>query len=151
MYPVLLSLKDLHPNMFGNDNSYVSYLSLVDSLSHSFRSLSPLINSSPFSLYHILGTYGTKPTLPSVPGNEGVAVVRGLGSQVSKFQLNDFIVPASAGVGMWRDYGVFEEDQFEGIGRRDIDIQHMACLSVNPCTAWRMIKDFSRLERGRDI
>lgn len=38
---------------------------------------------NPADINQIQGTYGIKPSLPAVPGNEGVGVVRAVGNEAS--------------------------------------------------------------------
>lgn len=50
-------------------------------------------------LLQIEGTYGFKPTLPAVPGHEGVGVVVSTGPNVKGLKVNDWVIPAAAGFG----------------------------------------------------
>lgn len=45
------------------------------------------------------GTYAILPDLPAVGGNEGVAEVVEVGSQVKSLKVGDWVIPRDAGVG----------------------------------------------------
>lgn len=45
------------------------------------------------------GTYAILPDLPAVGGNEGVAEVVEVGSQVKSLKVGDWVIPKDAGVG----------------------------------------------------
>ncbi len=46
------------------------------------------------------GSYGIKPTLPAVAGNEGVGTVLEVGSSVRKLKANDLVVPTKPALGI---------------------------------------------------
>lgn len=46
-----------------------------------------------------LGTYAILPDLPAVGGNEGVAQVIEVGSQVNSLKKGDWVIPKDAGLG----------------------------------------------------
>ena len=58
----------------------------------------------------IEGVYGKKAELPSVGGNECVAEVSAVGSNVTSFKVGDWVIPATAGFGTWRGMAVVGED-----------------------------------------
>lgn len=88
-----------------------------------------------------------KPTLPAVAGNEGVAVVKAVGSNVSTIKVGDWVIPNKAGFGTWREEAVSNEKDFLKI-RNDIPVAYAASIAVNPCTAYRMLRDFTTLKAG---
>lgn len=45
------------------------------------------------------GTYAILPDLPAVGGNEGVAQIMEVGSQVKSLKVGDWVVPKDAGLG----------------------------------------------------
>lgn len=45
------------------------------------------------------GTYAILPDLPAVGGNEGVAQVVEVGSQVKSLKIGDWVIPRDAGLG----------------------------------------------------
>ena len=46
----------------------------------------------------VVGTYGTKPLLPCIPGTEGVFEVEEVGTNVTKFKPGDRVVRAKIDV-----------------------------------------------------
>ncbi|KAG0061278.1 mitochondrial 2-enoyl thioester reductase [Linnemannia elongata] len=101
------------------------------------------------------------PTHPpvAVGGNEGVAKVTKVGSKASShFKVGDWVVMGSAGLGTWRSHGNFlakdltkvrtVEKMTEGGDSSSLDVVQLATLTVNPCTAYRMLRDFRTLSSG---
>ncbi|XP_003471303.1 enoyl-[acyl-carrier-protein] reductase, mitochondrial isoform X1 [Cavia porcellus] len=112
------------------------------------RMLAAPINPSDINM--IQGNYGLLPKLPAVGGNEGVGQVVAVGSRVTGLKPGDWVIPASAGLGTWRTEAVFSEEALVGIPS-DIPLQSAATLSVNPCTAYRMLVDFEQLRPGDSV
>jgi NADPH:quinone reductase-like Zn-dependent oxidoreductase len=50
-------------------------------------------------------------------------------------------------VGTWRSHGVFNENQFLRVPS-EIPKEYAATISVNPCTAYRLLADFAKLQSG---
>ncbi|KAK3820120.1 MAG: hypothetical protein J3Q66DRAFT_281116 [Benniella sp.] len=101
---------------------------------------------------------GSQPPV-AVGGNEGVAKVTKIGSKVGHlFKIGDWVVMGSAGLGTWRSHGNFRADDLtkvrsvekmnEGFDSLDLDVVQLAALTVNPCTAYRMLRDFKTLSPG---
>ncbi|KAF9100414.1 hypothetical protein BGX27_000413 [Mortierella sp. AM989] len=95
----------------------------------------------------------------AVGGNEGVAKVTKVGSKVGHvLKVGDWVVMGSAGLGTWRSHGNFKakdltkvrsvEKMNEGADSSDLDVVQLATLTVNPCTAYRMLRDFKTLSPG---
>ncbi len=95
----------------------------------------------------------------AVGGNEGVAVVTKIGPKAGHlFKVGDWVVMGSAGMGTWRTHGNFRakdltkvravEKMNEGGDSSDLDVVQLATLTVNPCTAYRMLRDFRTLSSG---
>lgn len=106
-------------------------------------------------------TTTSDPTHPpvAVGGNEGVAKVTKVGSKASShFKVGDWVVMGSAGLGTWRSHGNFlakdltkvrtVEKMTEGGDSSSLDVVQLATLTVNPCTAYRMLRDFRTLSPG---
>ncbi len=55
---------------------------------------------NPADLNMVEGSYGIKPTLPAVAGNEGVGTVLEVGSSVRKLKANDLVVPTKPALGI---------------------------------------------------
>lgn len=115
------------------------------------RMLTSPIN--PADINQIQGTYPSKPektiTLgtkePSaVGGNEGVAEVEGVGGAVKSLQKGDWVIMKKTGMGTWRTHLQVDESQVLKIDDKSgLSPLQAGTVSVNPCTAYRMIKDFA--------
>lgn len=68
----------------------------------SVKMLAAPLNTSDFNM--VEGTYGIKAKLPAVGGNEGVAVVTGVGSGVTGISENDWVGKHEASSGAGYDY-----------------------------------------------
>ncbi|XP_049630835.1 enoyl-[acyl-carrier-protein] reductase, mitochondrial [Suncus etruscus] len=105
---------------------------------------------NPSDINMIQGNYGLLPELPAVGGNEGVGQVEAVGSGVTGLKPGDWVIPASPGLGTWRTEAMFSEETLIRIPS-DIPLQSAATLGVNPCTAYRMLKDFEQLQPGDTV
>ncbi|XP_033925317.1 enoyl-[acyl-carrier-protein] reductase, mitochondrial [Melopsittacus undulatus] len=105
---------------------------------------------NPADINMIQGTYATLSPLPAVGGNEGVGEVLEVGSRVAALKAGDWVIPATSGLGTWRTQGVFPEQMLLKVPR-DIPMLCAATLSVNPCTAYRMLADFETLAPGDSV
>jgi len=85
--------------------------------------------------------------LPAVAGNEGVGVVKSIGSNVKSLKVGDWVVPAASGFGTWREDAVANETEFVKVPN-DIPMPYAATIAVNPGTAYRMLRDFVQLKPG---
>lgn len=126
------------------------------------RTLAAPIN--PADVNTVQGTYGAKPTFtnligtadPSaVPGNEACFEVVARGSGVASLRRGDWVIPARTGFGTWRTHALVERaeasllkvrdaDAGTGAGGQAGDITPLqaATVSVNPCSAYRLLRDF---------
>ncbi|GAM21300.1 hypothetical protein SAMD00019534_044750 [Acytostelium subglobosum LB1] len=95
------------------------------------------------------GTYGIRPKLPSIAGTEGVGIVKKVGAGVQGLKLNDYVVPllSSTVAGTWRTQGVFSEKQLQKVPS-DIPTEYLSAVSINPCTALRLLDDYVTLKAG---
>ncbi|KAF2268103.1 NAD(P)-binding protein [Lojkania enalia] len=117
---------------------------------------------NPADINQIQGVYPSKPTFTTalgtvnpiaVAGNEGVAEVIALGDKAKAegFKKGDWVIMKGPGFGTWRthasatpaDVVKLEDEVREGI----TPIQ-AGTVSVNPCTAYRMLRDFTPLKEG---
>ncbi|XP_069430956.1 enoyl-[acyl-carrier-protein] reductase, mitochondrial isoform X5 [Ovis canadensis] len=105
---------------------------------------------NPSDINMIQGNYGLLPQLPAVGGNEGVGQVVAVGSSVTGVKPGDWVIPANPGLGTWRTEAVFGEEELITVPS-DIPLQCAATLGVNPCTAYRMLVDFERLQPGDSV
>lgn len=102
---------------------------------------------NPADINTIQGVYPIKPRLPSIPGNEGVGKIEAVGQGVKSLAVGDVVLPKEIAWGTWRTHAVCEADQLLKI-TPDVDVVAAATMSVNPCTAYRMLKDFVPMEKG---
>ncbi|KAK5641694.1 hypothetical protein RI129_010241 [Pyrocoelia pectoralis] len=109
------------------------------------RMLAAPIN--PADINTIEGKYPSKPTLPAVGGGEGVAEIIDVGSEVRNLAVGDRIVPLKPGLGTWRTHASLPHNLVYKIPK-DLGLVEAATLTVNPCTAYRMLRDFVTLKPG---
>jgi len=93
------------------------------------------------------GNYGMSKELPSIAGIEGVAVVEKVGSSVRNLQVDDWVLPHKALLGTWTQSTKADQSSVVKISK-DIPLPYAATLGVNPCTAYRMLRDFVDLKAG---
>ncbi|XP_063707962.1 enoyl-[acyl-carrier-protein] reductase, mitochondrial-like [Culicoides brevitarsis] len=101
-------------------------------------------------LITIRGKYSIKPPLPAVPGNECVGKILAIGPNVQKLQINDLVTPFKRGVGTWQSHLVLNEGELVKLPA-EMGIAEAATINVNPCTAYRMLKDFVDLKPGDTV
>ena len=117
---------------------------------------------NPADINQIQGVYPSKPTFTTnlgtpnpiaVAGNEGVAEIIALGEGVKKegFKKGDWVFMKGPGFGTWRTHAsattndvVKLDDQM----REGITAIQAGTVSINPCTAYRMLRDFTTLSEG---
>lgn len=92
------------------------------------------------------GLYGKKATLPAIIGNEGITRVLEVGSQVKNLQPGDIALGVST-QGYWQSYSVQDDETFYKISH-DLDVTTSVQLKVNPCTAYRMMRDYVSMRPG---
>jgi len=115
------------------------------------RTLASAIN--PADVNTIQGTYGVKPkfspligtTEPSViPGNEAVFEVVSTSSPDLKVSRGDWVIPAKTGFGTWRTHALASADtDIIKINKEGLSPTQAATAFVNPCSAYRMLRDFA--------
>jgi trans-2-enoyl-CoA reductase len=67
---------------------------------------------------------------------------------VRGLSVNDWVIPALPGFGTWRKYAVCESDDVDPIPREGVPLELAATISVNPCSAYRMLHDYIQLQPG---
>ncbi|XP_053310594.1 enoyl-[acyl-carrier-protein] reductase, mitochondrial isoform X2 [Spea bombifrons] len=105
---------------------------------------------NPSDINMVQGTYALLPELPAVGGNEGVGVVTEIGNHVTSVRPGDWVIPVDAGLGTWRTEGLFNEESLVRVPS-DIPVVGAATVSVNPCTAYRLLSDYETLRPGDSI
>lgn len=88
-----------------------------------------------------------KTKLPSIPGNEGVGIVEDIGEDIDDICPGDKVIITKPGKGTWRTVGAFEKRDLKVIPE-DLGLVEAATLSVNPCTAYRMLSDYKPVKDG---
>nr|KAG5686271.1 hypothetical protein BaRGS_028874 [Batillaria attramentaria] len=102
---------------------------------------------NPSDINMVEGTYFIRPPLPAIVGNEGVGEVVEAGTAVKGLRPGDWVNPADSGWGTWRTFAVCGENDLSKVAN-DIPVLGAATLIVNPCTAYRMLKDYVALKPG---
>ncbi|KAJ3193047.1 mitochondrial 2-enoyl thioester reductase [Irineochytrium annulatum] len=107
---------------------------------------------NPADVNQIQGVYPLKPTfhdgIGAIGGNEGVAEVLEIGDNVRSLKAGDWVVPKTNGFGTWRVLANAEEGDVIKVDSRGASAVSVGSVSVNPCTAYRMLKDFVKLSSG---
>ncbi|PKY00396.1 NAD(P)-binding protein [Aspergillus campestris IBT 28561] len=107
---------------------------------------------NPADVNQIQGVYPSKPPFqtdlgthdPSaVAGNEGAFEVLAIGHNVKTLSKGDWVVMKKTGQGTWRTHAQMDESQLIKIEDKEgLTPLQISTVSVNPVTAYRMIKDF---------
>lgn len=107
---------------------------------------------NPADVNQIQGVYPSKPPFdttlgtqePSaVGGNEGAFEVLATGSGVKNLNQGDWVIMKRTGQGTWRTHAQLDESQLIKIDNKEgLTPLHVGTVSVNPVTAYRMIRDF---------
>lgn len=85
-----------------------------------------------------------------MPGNECVAEVIAVGSDTKFVKVGDLVVPLVTGLGTWRSHAIYCEQEVMKV-LENVGIAEAATITVNPCTAYRMLKDFVPLKSGDTV
>ena len=113
---------------------------------------------NPADINQIQGVYPTKPSWTTelgtsekiaVGGNEGVAEVISAGNGAKGLQKGDWVIPKRQGFGTWRTHAQAPADSLIPIRNLDgLRPEQIGTVSVNPCTAYGMLKQFVDLQPG---
>lgn len=90
------------------------------------------------------------PRLPTVPGDEGVGEVVEIGNKVSSVDNGERVVLTTRCLGTWQYYGIYDERDVHVISPK-IPLPEASMLTIAPCTAYRMIRDFRKLRPGDTV
>ena len=109
---------------------------------------------NPADINQIQGVYPSKPEMntllgtsdpAAVAGNEGVAEVISTGSGVKSVQKGDWVIMKSTGQGTWCTHKALDESQLLKIDDKEgLSPLQVGTVSVNPCTAYRMLLDYGK-------
>lgn len=105
---------------------------------------------NPADINTIQGKYPSKPPLPATPGNEGVGEVVAVGSNVKNLNIGDRVIPNGVNLGTWRTLANYSPNELMKIPK-EVGTVEASMLNVNPCTAYRMLKDFVALKPGDTV
>ncbi|XP_033254276.1 enoyl-[acyl-carrier-protein] reductase, mitochondrial-like [Drosophila miranda] len=105
---------------------------------------------NPADINTIQGKYPVKPKFPAVAGNEFVGEVICVGENVKGRQAGEHVIPLATGLGTWTTYGLYNQDQLMTVPKK-VGLAEAATVTVNPCTAYRMLKDFVKLSPGDTV
>jgi trans-2-enoyl-CoA reductase len=101
---------------------------------------------NPADLNQIEGKYPVRAPLPATPGFEGAGVIEEVGAKVRGFAAGaQVILPHD--LGTWRDAAIVRPEKLVVVPN-EIAPEQAAMLKINPITAWRMLHDFVKLEKG---
>ncbi|CAI2173549.1 5883_t:CDS:2 [Funneliformis geosporum] len=117
---------------------------------------------NPSDINQIEGVYPLRPTFTkelgvlsdgehkelAVGGNEGVAEVIAVGDQIKDLKVGDWVVIGRSGFGTWRTHAAATPNDVTRIDNKGIGLIQAATMTVNACTAFRLLKDFVTLKEG---
>ncbi|KAK7547730.1 enoyl-acyl-carrier-proteinreductase 1 mitochondrial precursor [Phyllosticta citricarpa] len=113
---------------------------------------------NPADINQIQGVYPSKPTFTTtmstpdpiaVGGNEGLAEVIGAGSGVKGIAKGDWVIMKQPGFGTWRTHAQTDASNLVKIDNREgLTPIQVGTVSINPCTAYRMLTGFAEMKEG---
>ncbi|KAI9331631.1 hypothetical protein BDR26DRAFT_824416 [Obelidium mucronatum] len=118
---------------------------------------------NPADINQIQGTYPILPQFQStvvdnetpfaIGGNEGVAEIVKVGSELESLdkdwlRVGSRVVMRNAGFGTWRQFANAQVSFLIPLNHPGVKLHDAATLMVNPCTAYRMLTDFKKLNPG---
>jgi len=104
---------------------------------------------NPADIAMIEGQYKLLPSLPAVPGNEGVGSVLKTADDVKDLKPGDRVVIMGSTplTGTWRSHLILKATELIPVGRT-VDLASAATVVVNPSTAFRLLTDFATMKPG---
>lgn len=144
------SSTQLQINQYGDPNSVVELKSVpLSKVAGNSQVLVKMMMApiNPSDINTIEGTYSIKPSLPTVLGNEGVGKIVDIGRDVRGLEVGDFVIPAGPAWGTWQNHKISNEEEVIKLPN-DVPVTSLATISVNPCTAYRILKDYVDLNPG---
>lgn len=88
--------------------------------------------------------------MPAIPGDEGVGEVVEIGSHACTVEPGERVVLSSRMLGTWRYYGTYHERDVHVVSP-NLPLPEAAMLSIAPCYAYRMLKDFLHVKPGESV
>uniref|UniRef100_A0ABQ0KXM0 enoyl-[acyl-carrier-protein] reductase n=1 Tax=Mycena chlorophos TaxID=658473 RepID=A0ABQ0KXM0_MYCCL len=113
---------------------------------------------NPADINVVQGVYPARPSLEALPdsaptdqlfvaGNEGVAQVTHVASDVAGLNVGDWVIMTKPQSGTWASARQLRLDDVLKIPREAGEV-HAATITVNPPTAWNMLNNFVHLNEG---
>jgi len=148
-----IQAKAIRFNEWGNPQRVLKLenISLSDNLNNGevlVKMKASPINPSDVNI--VQGSYGSKILPPSTAGNEGVGIVEKVGANVTNLKVNDRVILMKEGYGTWSSHLIAPSNILFKVSEK-IPLEYAACLSINPCTAYRLLSDFENLSEGDTI
>lgn len=114
---------------------------------------------NPADLNQIEGVYPKKPAFTdkfstdrptAVGGNEGLVEVikAGKNGMSMKWNLGEWAIMNRTTFGTWRTHALAKESDLLKVSCSGVNPIDVATVSINPCTAYRMLQDFAKLSAG---
>lgn len=104
------------------------------------------INPADFNMAE--GVYGVSRKLPAVGGLEGVAEVTKVGDSVKGLKEGDWVLPQGQ-IGTWiQSTKAVETDVIKICDKNAMPLPYAATIASNPCTSYRLLRDFADLKPG---
>lgn len=100
---------------------------------------------NPSDVLTLTGEYGMLPPLPAIGGNEGVGRVEAVAADVESLKPGQMVL-LPVGCGTWRSHLQVKAKQL--IPLPEADPMQLAMLTVNPPTAYLMLREFVDLKPG---
>ena len=100
---------------------------------------------NPADLLLVEGKYASKPKLPSYIGAECVAKVKEIGNKVNRFKIGDIVLPLSRD--NWTEEKIVKENEIINLNK-NINLLQACMLKVNPATAYIMLNNYLKINKG---
>ena len=100
---------------------------------------------NPSDVLTLTGEYGILPPLPAIGGNEGVGRIEVLGAGVEHLRVGQTVL-LPVGGGTWTSHLLADAAKLMPLP--DANPQQLAMLTINPPTAYLMLKEFVDLQPG---
>lgn len=150
------AVHELQADVYGNPSEVLKLKHTTTIDSSQLKSNDVLIQLiaspiNPADMNMVEGKYALLPSsLPATFGNEGVFQVLDHRASDEQVRPGDWVIPKMLDWGKWRSHGIVSINDLIKIPS-EIGIEAAATLSVNPCTAYRLLKDFVPLEKGDTV
>lgn len=105
---------------------------------------------NPVDVNVIQGKYPMRPSLPTIGGMEFVGKIAEVGEDVENLEVGDHVIPSKYVSGSWSTFVKCPADHFLKISQ-NIDLAVASQFTINPCTAYRILKDFVNLKPGDTV